>query len=275
MKRCRVHARAAGRGRRLQAPPGCLRGGRSGLGQDHRAGGVLPAPGGSGRGPAAHPGHHLHREGRRQHAQETGGGVPGRRARSAPAWSAPGSRRCTASARGCCGRTRCSPASTRSFSVADERESWRLQQEAIDAAMDALFAERPAAVRALIRGLSSSEFEEAVLSAYDAMRGAGSAGGASWRRFGAPAGVTLADVAGTLERSAARAGDAVEPGAEGAARVGARRSGADRRRREPRGEALRGHRGVLVQPEQVQARQRRLRAAEAAQGRRSRTRGTR
>ncbi|HEV3330483.1 MAG TPA: UvrD-helicase domain-containing protein [Bryobacteraceae bacterium] len=59
------------------------------------------------------------------------------------------------------------------FYVADERESWRLQQESIAAAMAALFEERPAAVRALIRGLSSWEFEEALLSAYDAMRGAG------------------------------------------------------------------------------------------------------
>ena len=35
------------------------------------------------------------------------------------------------------------------------------------------FSGDPAAVRALIRGLSSFDFEEAVLSAYDAMRGAG------------------------------------------------------------------------------------------------------
>lgn len=59
------------------------------------------------------------------------------------------------------------------FSVADERESWRLQQESIAAAVAALFAERPAAVRDLIHGLSSPDFEEAILSAYDAMRGAG------------------------------------------------------------------------------------------------------
>jgi ATP-dependent helicase/nuclease subunit A len=59
------------------------------------------------------------------------------------------------------------------FYVADERESWRLQQESMADAMEQLFAESPAAVRALIRGLSSIEFEQAVLSAYDAMRGAG------------------------------------------------------------------------------------------------------
>src|SRR5579862_5371734 len=59
------------------------------------------------------------------------------------------------------------------FYVSDERESWRLQQESIAAAMEELFTEKPAAVRALIRGLSSINFEEAVLSSYDAMRGAG------------------------------------------------------------------------------------------------------
>jgi len=59
------------------------------------------------------------------------------------------------------------------FTVADERESWRLQQESMAAAMEEVFREHPLSIRALIRGLSSYEFEEAVLSAYDAMRGAG------------------------------------------------------------------------------------------------------
>jgi ATP-dependent helicase/nuclease subunit A len=59
------------------------------------------------------------------------------------------------------------------FYVADERESWRLQQNSLAAAMTELFEERPAAVLDLIRGLSSPDFEESVLSAYDAMRGAG------------------------------------------------------------------------------------------------------
>jgi ATP-dependent exoDNAse (exonuclease V) beta subunit len=59
------------------------------------------------------------------------------------------------------------------FGVADELEAWRMRQESIAAALEELFGERPAAVRALIRGLSSPEFEPAVLSAYDAMRGAG------------------------------------------------------------------------------------------------------
>src|SRR5438067_11040007 len=56
------------------------------------------------------------------------------------------------------------------FRISDERQSWRLQQESIAAAMEEMFREHPAAIRALIRGLSSYEFEEAVLSAYDAMR---------------------------------------------------------------------------------------------------------
>ncbi len=59
------------------------------------------------------------------------------------------------------------------FYVADARESWRLQQEAIAGAVEGLFADHPDGVRALIRGLSSPEFEQAALSAYDAMRGAG------------------------------------------------------------------------------------------------------
>ncbi|HEY2014938.1 MAG TPA: UvrD-helicase domain-containing protein, partial [Bryobacteraceae bacterium] len=59
------------------------------------------------------------------------------------------------------------------FVVADERESWRLQQESMAAAMEEIFQEHPLGIRTLIRGLSSYSFEEAVLSAYDAMRGAG------------------------------------------------------------------------------------------------------
>lgn len=59
------------------------------------------------------------------------------------------------------------------FTVADERESWRMQQESMAAAITALFTVRHGSVEELIRGLSSYNFEEAVLSAYDAMRGAG------------------------------------------------------------------------------------------------------
>jgi len=59
------------------------------------------------------------------------------------------------------------------FKVSSAREAWHMQHEAMAAAMDALFRERPADIRALVRGLSSMDFEESVLNAYDAMRGAG------------------------------------------------------------------------------------------------------
>ena len=59
------------------------------------------------------------------------------------------------------------------FFVTDERESCRQQQEAMAAAVSAVFVEDPDAVRALIRGLATPEFEDLVISAYDAMRGAG------------------------------------------------------------------------------------------------------
>jgi ATP-dependent exoDNAse (exonuclease V) beta subunit len=88
------------------------------------------------------------------------------------------------------------------FHQVDERESWRLQRECISAAMDALFREHPAAVRALIRGLSSPEFEEAALSAYDAMRGAG-VRVEQLAAFPEPRGRTVRDVALTLEELSA------------------------------------------------------------------------
>jgi ATP-dependent exoDNAse (exonuclease V) beta subunit len=59
------------------------------------------------------------------------------------------------------------------FTVADARDAYRLQRESMDEAMEEAFQSDAAAVRALIRGLSSPDFEEAVLSAYDAIRGAG------------------------------------------------------------------------------------------------------
>ncbi|HEV2445972.1 MAG TPA: UvrD-helicase domain-containing protein, partial [Candidatus Sulfopaludibacter sp.] len=83
------------------------------------------------------------------------------------------------------------------FYVADERESWRLQQESIAAAMEDLFREHPAGVRALIRGLSSPEFEEAILSAYDAMRGAGVTA-EQLAHFPIPPGADWAELGGLL-----------------------------------------------------------------------------
>jgi ATP-dependent helicase/nuclease subunit A len=83
------------------------------------------------------------------------------------------------------------------FRVGDEREAWRMQQAAMAAAMESLFREQREGVRALIRGLSSIEFEEAVLSAYDAMRGAGLRVEAV-ASMAAPAGGGLDTVAGTV-----------------------------------------------------------------------------
>jgi len=85
------------------------------------------------------------------------------------------------------------------FHVADERESWRMQQDALDRAIDAVLDSHPAAMRELIRGLSSAYFEEAVRSAYDAMRGAG-LGIDELAAAPAPAGVTVADIEETLNK---------------------------------------------------------------------------
>ena len=61
------------------------------------------------------------------------------------------------------------------FRVLDATESWRMQQEAMRNAIDSLFADHLEGMRGLIRGLSSFEFEQAVLSSYDTMRGAAEA----------------------------------------------------------------------------------------------------
>jgi ATP-dependent helicase/nuclease subunit A len=83
------------------------------------------------------------------------------------------------------------------FAVADARQAWRIQQQSMSAAMEAVFAEKPKGVRALIRGLSSPEFEQAVLSAYDAMRGAGTRV-EELDDFPAPSAPGMAQVANTL-----------------------------------------------------------------------------
>jgi len=84
------------------------------------------------------------------------------------------------------------------FAIADERRSWRLQQESIKAAIDALLAERLPEMRALIRGLSSYEFETNLLNAYDTMRGAG-VKAADLAGFAQPAGVTVVDIERMLD----------------------------------------------------------------------------
>ena len=80
------------------------------------------------------------------------------------------------------------------FRIVEGNEAWRIEQESIAAAIDALFQEHPAALRALIRGLSSFEFEQAVLSAYDTMRGAG-VRVEDLAGFPVPPGVTTGEIA--------------------------------------------------------------------------------
>jgi ATP-dependent exoDNAse (exonuclease V) beta subunit len=84
------------------------------------------------------------------------------------------------------------------FGIADERRSWQLQQDSIKAAIDGLLAERLEAMRALIRGLSSYEFERALLNAYDTMRGAGTSV-ADLAHAPVPAGVTPDEIEETLD----------------------------------------------------------------------------
>jgi ATP-dependent exoDNAse (exonuclease V) beta subunit len=84
------------------------------------------------------------------------------------------------------------------FRVLDATESWRMQQHAMRQAIDELFAEDLEGMRGLIRGLSSYEFDQAVLAAYDTMRGAGIFVD-QLADFPAPAGVTADEIRGTVE----------------------------------------------------------------------------
>ena len=83
------------------------------------------------------------------------------------------------------------------FGVLDATQSWRMQQESMRAAIDSLFEQHREAMRGLIRGLSNFEFEQAVLSAYDTMRGAG-VRVEQLADFPVPAGVTLDEINDTL-----------------------------------------------------------------------------
>jgi ATP-dependent helicase/nuclease subunit A len=84
------------------------------------------------------------------------------------------------------------------FAIAEERDVGRWQQESMAEAMESVFADRPAAVRALIRGLASHKVEEAMLSAYDAMRGAGTRIG-ELAGFATPSGTDIPDIAEALD----------------------------------------------------------------------------
>src|SRR5205823_3328517 len=83
------------------------------------------------------------------------------------------------------------------FRVADERESWPMQLAAMRAAIDALLQEDRPAMRGLIHGLSAFDFEAAVRSAYDAMRGAG-VRVEQLEQFPTPDGIAVDQIAGTL-----------------------------------------------------------------------------
>ncbi|MEO8595725.1 MAG: UvrD-helicase domain-containing protein [Candidatus Solibacter sp.] len=83
------------------------------------------------------------------------------------------------------------------FRVLDATEAWRMQQDAMRAAIDALFAEHLEAMRGLIRGLSNYYFEPAVLNAYDTMRGAGLRAG-ELEDFPEPAGTARDEINDTL-----------------------------------------------------------------------------
>jgi ATP-dependent exoDNAse (exonuclease V) beta subunit len=83
------------------------------------------------------------------------------------------------------------------FRVLDATESWRMQQEAMRNAIDSLFADHLEGMRGLIRGLSSFEFEQAVLASYDTMRGAGKRVD-ELTHFPVPAGVTVDEINDTL-----------------------------------------------------------------------------
>uniref|UniRef100_Q027B7 DNA 3'-5' helicase n=1 Tax=Solibacter usitatus (strain Ellin6076) TaxID=234267 RepID=Q027B7_SOLUE len=83
------------------------------------------------------------------------------------------------------------------FRVLDATESWRMQQEAMRTAIDSLFADHLEGMRGLIRGLSSFEFEQAVLSSYDTMRGAGTPVD-ELTHFPVPPGVTVDEINDTL-----------------------------------------------------------------------------
>lgn len=82
------------------------------------------------------------------------------------------------------------------FYVMDERESLRVERQVVDETLDAMFAEQPERMRALMRGLATTDAGAALLDVYDAIRAAG-VGIGELTRYPAPPAV---DVAGALEQ---------------------------------------------------------------------------
>ncbi len=81
------------------------------------------------------------------------------------------------------------------FHVMDERESLRAQKLAVDAALDSMFAEQPERMRALMRGLATTDAGAEVLGVYDAVRAAGITA-ADLSRFAVPPAI---DVSGDIQ----------------------------------------------------------------------------
>ncbi len=59
------------------------------------------------------------------------------------------------------------------FSVMDENDAFRVQRETVDDVLDAMFAEQPDRMRALLRGVATIDVGGEVLETYDAIRAAG------------------------------------------------------------------------------------------------------
>jgi ATP-dependent helicase/nuclease subunit A len=76
------------------------------------------------------------------------------------------------------------------FHVMDERESLRAQKLAVDAALDSMFAEQPDRMRALMRGLATTDAGAEVLGVYDAVRAAGITA-ADLSRFAVPPAIDI------------------------------------------------------------------------------------
>ncbi len=87
------------------------------------------------------------------------------------------------------------------FHVMDERESLRAQKLAVDAALDSMFAEQPDRMRALMRGLATTDAGAGVLGVYDAVRAALASRHADLSRFAVPPAIDISgDIAAMRNR---------------------------------------------------------------------------
>ena len=245
MTRRHLHARSA-RGRRCRPPPPrCLRGGRTGLRQDHRAGGIFPPAGG----------------GRTSIRCASWPSPSPKRppATCAPSWRRPSSRSpkyapaleraWVSTVHGFCARLLRENAVFAGvdpeFDVADERESWRLQQESMAAAIDALF-ERASGRRARAdpRPLVASSSKRPCCPPTMPCAAPACAWN-NWPRFPCPPASRVDEIAATLTRHPQRAACRLELRAEAApARRARRRASASSAPPAPLRSPAR-HRGLL------------------------------